>query len=144
MGLISKKGIHKTIYEVKPEETYFVAQYKDNVVLGGGLDNTLWGDLEDGIVKLSYILSNGKTIEIPQYEKYMHLVEASMSIDKSTNEFYGKNYHYVYIKGYTGSEILTHRVHLRSEDKNKVGEVDVIVEGLEELDKYANGWKESL
>ena len=134
----TKKGV---LYEVVPEKTYFVAHYGDGVVKGTGLDVTGWDNLKDGIIKLQYVLSTGKVIDIPRYEKYLHLVEASMSIDKTTSELYSKNYHYVYIKGYTGSNTLTHRILLRAFDKEDIGKVEVIVEGGSEIDNYPNAWK---
>lgn len=144
MGLITKKGKYKTIYEVDPSTTYFIAYYTDKTVKGKGLDNTGWDQLDNGVVSIQYVLSTGDVIRIPKYKKYLHLVEASMSIDKDSKEFYGKNYHYVYIKGYTGSAVLTHRICLRSPDKEAVGSVDVILEGVEELDNYGNAWKEAV
>ena len=144
MGLITKTGRYKTIYEINPAATYFLATYQDRVIKGGGLDNTGWDRLEDGIVSLKYILSTGVIIELPKYQKYLHLVEASMSIDNNTDQLYGKNYHYVYIKGYTGSEVLTHCICLRSSEKHGVGKVDVFLDDVDEVDKYGDSWKESI
>ena len=140
MDLIEKATKKGILYEVVPNRTYFIAVYDGDVVYGGGLDNTGWDKLNDSIIQLKYVLSNGDVITLPKYKKYLHLVEASMSIDDSGG-LYNKNYHYVYIKGYTGDKVITHKIHLRAFDKEDIGKVDIYTDDLNELNGYGSSWK---
>ena len=132
----------RKIYEAVPNETYFLAFYGNNTVRGGGLANTGWDGLKSGITKLVYVLSSGKYIELPRYNKYLHLVEASMSIDNETSKLYGKNYHFVYIKGFTGDNVITHKIRLRGFHKDDVGVVEITLDDITELNSYRNSWKD--
>jgi len=139
MKFIEKKGKYGSILELDSSETYFVAYYDKYKVEGGSLDNSGWGNLDDGIKKLKYILSNGKEIDIPKYKAYLHLIEASMSVDKNTSALYAKNYHYVYIKGFTGDSVITHRISLRGKNPDDIGKVKLFKDDISEFNKY-NGW----
>ena len=132
------------LYEVVPDFTYFIVIYEGDVVYGSGLDITGWDSVPDGIMGMKYVLSTGKILDIPRYKKYLHLVEASTSINTSSGNLYGKNYHYVYIKGFTGESVITHKISLRSHTKDGIGRVHVFKESLGELDKYSNAWREGI
>lgn len=139
--LIVKRTNKGDLYEVIPDQTLFIVYYEDGKKIGGGLENTGWDDIDKPIKYLQYALSTGKVITIPKYNKYLHLVEASMSIDKDKEKLYGKNYHYVYIKGYTGDKVITHKISLRSFDKDSVGEMQIYQDDINELNNYGNSWK---
>jgi hypothetical protein len=123
---ITKYGIYNKVIEVDPMFTFFVAQYVDKAVKGTGLDVTGWDALPNGILKLRYILSTRQVITIPRYKAYLHLVEASMSIDKNGG-LNNKNYHYVYIKC-----IYVHRIALRNDPNlgQKIGNIKVYTEKI--------------
>ena len=141
MNVITKNTKKGILYEVIPKYTYFIAVYKGDVVYGTGLDTTGWDNLSDGILKLKYVMSTGRVVEIPHYESYMHLVEVSMSIDKDGGDLYGKNYHYVYIKGKAGDKIITHKIALRAYSADNIGDSDIYIDNNSELDKYGTSWK---
>jgi hypothetical protein len=128
---ITKYGIYNKVIEVDPMFTFFVAQYVDKAVKGTGLDVTGWDALPNGILKLRYILSTRQVITIPRYKAYLHLVEASMSIDKNGG-LNNKNYHYVYIKGLADNCIYVHRIALRNDPNlgQKIGNIKVYTEKI--------------
>jgi hypothetical protein len=140
MKFIEKKGKYGSILEADSSETYFVAYYDKHYIEGGGLDISSWSELDDGIVKLKYIVSNGKIIDIPRYKAYLHLIEASMSVDKNTSALYSKNYHYVYIKGFTGDKVITHRISLRGKKPEEIGSVVVYEDDVSEINNYKSSW----
>ena len=126
---IIKHGIYNKIIEVDPMFTFFVAQYVDKVIKGTGLDTTGWDFLPNGILKLRYILSTRQVITIPRYKAYLHLVEASMSIDKNGG-LNNKNYHYVYIKGLADNCVCVHKISLRNNSitGEKIGDINLYKE----------------
>lgn len=140
MKVITKQGKNNTIVEVDPDLTYFIAIYKDGVVKGTGLNVSGWDDLEHGIVRLSYALSTGQVVSIPQHNAYMHLIEVSESIDKEYRAN-GKNYHNVYIKGLDDSKIVVYKIALRGTSVKDIGKTEVYTEPVENYDMYKNAWK---
>ena len=128
---ITKYGIYNKITEVDPMFTFFVAQYVDKAVKGTGLDVTGWDALSNGILKLRYILSTRQVITIPRYKAYLHLVEASMSIDKDGG-LNNKNYHYVYIKGLADKCVYVHRIALRNDPNlgQQIGNIKIYTEEI--------------
>ena len=142
--LIVKKTNKGDLYEVVPNRTFFIAYHNGGKTVGSGLDNTGWDSIDKAITYIEYVLSTGKVITLPRYKKYLHLVEASMSVDRDKNTLYGKNYHNVFIKGYTGDKIITHRIPLRAFDRSAVGQTVITVEDVSELYKYGNSWKEGI
>jgi hypothetical protein len=128
---ITKRGIYNKIVEVDPKETYFIAYYNGKILKGTGLDITGWDQLPHGIVKLQYRLSTGYIINILRYKAYLHLVEASMSIDKDGG-LNNKNYHYTYIKGLADKCIYVHRIALRNDPNlgQKIGNIKVYTEKI--------------
>ncbi len=141
MNFITRATKNGTLYEAVPRDTYFIATYDDGVVYGTGLNDTGWDKLKDGIIKLKYVVSTGKVVDIPVYDMYMHLVEASMSIDKDSGDLYGKNYHYVYVKGKAGDKVITHKIHLRAYAQDDIGKCEVYIDDVSELNKYGSSWK---
>jgi len=140
---IIKYGRYNKITEVDPSGTFFIAYYLDKVIKGTGLNNTGWDDLPHGIVKLQYRLSTGHVLNIPNYKKYLHMVEASMSIDRS-GKFNSKNYHYVYIKGVGDNKVYVHKISLRNDPilGKKIGNVQVYDENIPK--EMSNSWKKSI
>lgn len=139
---ITKRGIYNKIIEVDPTFTFFVAQYIDKAVKGTGLDVTGWDALPNGILKLRYILSTRQVITIPRYKAYLHLVEASMSIDKNGG-LNNKNYHYVYIKGLADKCVYVHKIALRNDPNlgQKIGDINLYKEEIPI--EMASSWKMS-
>lgn len=137
---ITKHGKYNKVTEVAPKTTFFVAKYIDGIVRGTGLDVTGWSSLKNGIIKLSYQLSTGKIINIPRYKAYLHLVEASMSIDKNGG-LDNKNYHYVYIKGLADNCVYVHRISLRTSpvSNEEIGDVNLYTEPIPT--EMTNDWK---
>lgn len=140
---ITKYGIHNKVVEVDPKTTFFIAKYRDKTIKGTGLDTTGWDQLPNGIVSLSYVLSTGYVINIPKYKAYLHLVEASLSIDKNYGGLGNKNYHYVYIKGLGNNYIYVHRIALRSDFnlRQKIGNIKVYTEKIPDI--LSDSWKKS-
>jgi hypothetical protein len=137
---ITKYGIYNKIIEVDPKFTFFVAQYVDKAIKGTGLDTTGWDALPNGILKLRYILSTRQVITIPRYKAYLHLVEASMSIDKNGG-LNNKNYHYVYIKGLADNCVYVHKISLRSNPVTgeKIGDINLYKEEVPA--EMVSSWK---
>ncbi len=132
MKTIEIQGKYNTILTVDPNETYFIATYKDKEIKSDNLLNTGWKDLPDGIVKLTYYLSNGVVIEIPNiFDAYLHLVEVSRSL---FNE--DIIYHYVYIKckKLNDDKIISYRISLKEDTKNCVRIGDIYIEEEDTLD----------
>ena len=140
---ITKYGIHNKIVEVDPKTTFFIARYRDKTIKGTGLDITGWDQLPNGIVSLSYVLSTGHIINIPKYKAYLHLVEASLSIDKDYKGLNNKNYHYVYIKGLGDNNVYVHKIALRTDPilGQKIGNVKVYIEKIPNV--LSDSWKRS-
>ena len=142
---ITKYGRFNKIIEVNPKETYFIAYYSNKeVICGTGLDITGWDALpKKGIIKLQYRLSTGHVINIPRYKAYIHLVEASMSIDKNGGLNNNKNYHYVYIKGIGNKCVYVHRIALRNDPnlRQNIGNIKVSVEEIPDV--LSDSWKRS-
>lgn len=142
---VVKYGIYNKIVEVNPKETYFIAYYSNKVICGTGLDITGWDVLpKNGIIKLQYRLSTGHVINIPRYKAYLHLVEASMSIDKGGElGVNSKNFHYVYLKGIGDNCVYVHRIALRNDPNlgQKIGNVKVYTEEIPDV--LSNSWKRS-
>lgn len=131
MSVVRIEGKYCDILNVVPEDTYLMVHYKDKVVKGGGLQDTGWRSLQDGIVKVAYHLSTGTVIEIPPiFKAYLHLVEVSKSI--YTNKIV---YHYVYIKCLDQEDVVvSYRISLK-QDKAKnlnIGDIYISKETLEE------------
>lgn len=139
---ITKRGIYNKIIEVDPMLTFFVAQYGDKVIKGTGLDTTGWDQLPNGILRLKYVLSTGRVINIPRYKAYMHLVEASMSIDKNGG-LNNKNYHCVYIKGLAYNCVYVHRIALRNDPnlRQRIGNIKIDIEKVPDV--LSDSWKMS-
>ena len=139
---IVKYGRYNKIIEVVPSKTFFVACYIDKMIKGTGLDETGWDNLPHGIIKLNYVLSTGQVIAIPRYKCYLHLVEASMSIDKNGG-LSNRNFHYVYIKGVTDTKVYVHRIALRNDPNliQKIGDVKVYTEEIPNV--ISDSWKRS-
>lgn len=139
---ITKYGRYNKIIEVDPTETYFIAYYSDKIIKGTGLNLTGWDQLFNGIVKLQYRLSTGHVINIPRYKAYLHLVEASLSIDKNGG-LNNKNFHYVYIKGIGNKCVYVHRIALRNDPNlaQKIGNVKIHTEEIPT--EMTSSWKMS-
>lgn len=139
---VTKYGIYNKVIEVDPMFTFFVAQYVDKAVKGTGLDVTGWDALPNGILKLRYILSTRHVITIPRYKAYLHLVEASMSIDKNGG-LNNKNYHYVYIKGLADNCVYVHKISLRNNPVTgeKIGDINLYKEEIPT--EMMSSWKMS-
>jgi hypothetical protein len=139
---IIKRGIYNKITEVVPSQTFFIAYYSDKIIKGTGLDTTGWDQLSHGIIRLQYKLSTGRIINIPRYKAYLHLVEASMSIDKNGG-LNNKNYHYVYIKGLADNCIYVHRIALRNDPnlEQQIGNIKIYKE--ETPTEMMSSWKMS-
>ena len=137
---ITKHGKFNKVIEVNPKTTYFIVKYIDRTVKGTGIDITGWDALQHGIVKLSYHLSTGKSINIPRYRAYLNLIEASMSIDKNGG-LNNKNYFYVYIKGLADTCIYVHRISLRTNpvSNEKIGDVELYTEPIPT--EMTSSWK---
>lgn len=140
---IIKYGKYNKIIEVNPKETYFVVYYGDKIIKGTGLNNTGWDLLPNGIVKFQYRLSTKKIINIPRYKAYLHLVEASLSIDKNGG-LNNKNYHYTYIKGLADNCVYVHRIALRTNpiSGEKIGDIKLYTEPIPI--EITNSWKWSI
>lgn len=137
--LVTIEGKDNTIKYVNPENTYFIASYADKEIKGNGLHNTGWKELPDGIIKLSYYLSNGVHIEIPSlFTEYLHLVEVSQAVLASNKVF-----HFVYIKGKISSDkVISYKISLK-EDKNiNVNIGDVLVS--EDSSIKSKHWKKAI
>jgi len=133
------KGKYNTIKIVDPETTYFVAEYEDKKISGGGLEDTQWKDLPDGIIRLSYHLSTGTVIEIPQiFKAYMHLVEVSQAVYEDQ-----KIYHFVYIKCKKVNDDIevSYRISLKEDKSNNLNIGDVFI--TEEKVIKSPYWKKS-
>jgi len=137
---ITKYGKYNKVIQVDPKTTFFVVRYIDGVVNGTGLDVTGWDSLDNGIIKLSYQLSTGKIISVPRYKAYLHLVEASMSIDRNGG-LSNKNYFYTYIKGLADNCIYVHRISLRTNpiSNERIGDVKLYTEGIPS--EMLSAWK---
>lgn len=140
---ITKYGKFNKINEVDPKTTFFVAFYNNKVVEGTGLDVTGWDALENGIVRLAYRLSTGKTISVPKYKAYVIFIEASISIDKDGG-LNNKNYHYVYIKGMGDKLVHVHKVALRTNPilNENIGDVKLYTEPIPS--EIISAWKWSI
>lgn len=137
---ITKHGKYNKVTQVDPNSTFFIARYIDGVKKGTGLDITGWDGLKNGIVKLSYQLSTGKIINIPRYRAYLHLVEVSLSIDKSGG-LSNKNYHCVFIKGLADNCVYVHKIFLRTNptSNKKIGDIELYTESTP--DEIVSPWK---
>ena len=122
--LITIKGSANTVRYVNPNNTYFIASYKDKEILGKGLHDTGWKDLPDGIIKLAYRLSTGVVIEIPAlFKSYFHLVEVSQAFFDTKKVF-----HFVYIKGKIAEDkVISYRISLKEDKRNDIHIGDVFV-----------------
>lgn len=138
---VTKYGKFNKIIEVDPTETYFIAYYNDRAVKGTGLNITGWDNLPHGIVKLQYRLSTGHIINIPRYRAYLHLVEASLSIDRNSGGQNNTNFHYVFIKGVGNKCVYVHRIALRSDPNlgQQIGNVKVYTEEIPNI--LSDSWK---
>jgi hypothetical protein len=138
MTLRTIKGKYNNIKNVEPSKTYFIVDYENTSIQGGGLDNTGWQELPDGIVKITYFLSTGVVIEIPpMFEAYLHLVEVSRAIlDNSVV------YHYVFIKGKLKDKIISYRISLKEDTlhKLKIGDIHITED---ETPIKSNYWKKA-
>lgn len=139
---ITKYGKYNKIIEVNPRETFFVAYYSNKAVKGTGLNVTGWDALENGILKLQYKLSTGQIVNFPRYKAFLHLVEASMSIDKA-GEFCNKNFHYVYVKGIGDNKVYVHKIALRYDPNlgQQIGDIKLYTEEIPNI--ISNSWKRS-
>jgi len=132
------KGKYNSIKCVVPEDTYFIIKYKNKEIKGGGLIDTGWSDLEDGIHSISYYMSTGLVIDIPNYFiKYIHFVEASQSLFSNNIV-----YHFVYVKGLLyNNTVICYKISLKENKKInlKIGDVEVYKE------KYTDSifWKKA-
>jgi hypothetical protein len=136
--LVTIEGTVNTIKYVNPENTYFIASYLDKEIKGTGLHDTGWEELPDGLLKLSYYLSNGVHIEIPSlFTEYLHLVEVSQAVITGNKVF-----HFVYIKGKTPSgKVISYKISLK-EDKNiNVNIGDILVS--EDSSIKSKHWKKA-
>ena len=137
--LITIQGTINTIKHVNPENTYFIAHYKDKEIVGKNLYNTGWKALPDGIIKLSYSLSNGVLIEIPSlFKEYLHLVEVSQAVFENKKVF-----HYVYVKGKVNkNKVISYRISLKEDKSNNINIGDVFVS--EEAVMKSKHWKKAI
>lgn len=141
---LTRQGIHNKITQVVPENTVFVVYYENSFIIGGGLENTGWDKLRHGIVKLEYNLSTRQVIKIPRYKAYLHLVEASVSIDKQGLSD-TRNFHYVFIKGLADNHVYVHKICLRTNPitGESIGDVSLYTEKIpNKIDKKI--WKYSI
>lgn len=133
------KGKFNTLEMVDPLSCHFIAFYPGGrIVNGKNLMDTGWAELEDGIEKLTYKLSNGLVIEFPKFEAYMHLVEVSQTLETGSII-----YHSVNIKGKLDGEVINYNVALKQDklSNRKIGDIKITKEKMV-LDniKY---WKKS-
>ena len=132
------KGKYNTVEMVDPEQCHFIAMYPGGrTVQGKNLIDTGWAELEDGIEKLSYKLSNGIFIELPKFEAYLHLVEVSQTLE--TGDMI---YHSVNIKGKLGEDIINYNIALKQDklSPRKIGDIKITKEAKALNNKY---WKKS-
>jgi len=139
---ITKRGTYNKVIEVDPMFTFFLAVYRNKIIKGTGLDTTGWDALPNGILRLKYVLSTGQVINIPRGLAFLHLVEASMSIDKAGG-LHHKNYHYVYIKSMGRKHVYVYRIALRSNPNSgqKIGDIKVYTEEVPNV--LSDSWKMS-
>lgn len=139
---ITKYGKYNTVTEVNPNNTFFVAYYSNRAIKGTGLNVTGWDSLPHGILKIQYKLSTGQIINFPRYKAYLHLVEASMSIDKG-GKVGNKNYHHVYVKGIGDNKVYVHKISLRNNPvtAEKIGDIKLYTEEIPDV--ISDSWKRS-
>lgn len=116
------QGKYASIECADPHESYFIATYNDKVVNGTGLVNSGWDSIDNGIISISYHLSNNVIVEIPPvFSKYLHLIEVSQSVIEGI-----KLYHYVYIHGVTpDNKVIKYQISLQNNDTENIGDVAI-------------------
>lgn len=138
MGTKIIEGKYNTIEMVDPLGCNFIAFYPGGKIIhGNNLIDTGWTELEDGIEKLSYKLSNGLLIELPKFEAYMHLVEVSQAVDTGDVVYHSLN-----IKGELKGEVINYNIALKQDkiSERKIGSIKITKDDRKLESKY---WKKS-
>ena len=139
-GYTEVTGGKNTIKCVVPKDTYFIVEYTDGEIINGtGLANTGWDNVGNDIYKISYHLSTGINIEIPNiFKEYLHLVEVSQAVLDAK-----KIYHFVYIKCKTiENTVIDYRISLKEDYSKGLKIGDVLVFDSENL--KSKHWKKSI
>ena len=124
------------IETINPNRTRFVAYYPDGrIIKGKDLHVHGWEEIPDGLSKLEYELSTGKTIELPSAKAYLSIVETSAGKGGI------KKFHSITVNCLKEDELMVYRIILRREQDSPLKIGDIIVGKEPVPDKLKGPWK---
>jgi len=122
------------------KQSVFQVIFEDNTVFKGGssLFKTLWNEMPHKLIKrIFYRLPDNNHLCLSGYEKYFHMVEATM--DLMGKEKGKTKIEYAYIMGKKGNIVTSYRITLfhKKDDRYKVG--DIVRRDFDISDKFIKG-----
>lgn len=118
--------------------------FEDNSVFNGGtITDTKWNEIPNKKIKsLFYLLPNGDCLGLHKYDKYYHLIEATLDL---IGENKGKQkIEYAYIIGKRNNLVTIYKINLCNKKYESIGNIQKIILSTEdEFVKGLNpqGWK---
>ena len=124
------------IETINPKTTHFVVYYPDGkIVKGKDLHTHGWEEIPNGLSKLEYELSTGKTIELPSSKAYLSIVETSAGRGGI------KKFHSITVNCLQEDELLVYRIILRREKDSPLRIGDIIIGREPVPDTLKGSWK---
>lgn len=96
----------------------YTIYFKDKTIFKGGesLDKSLWSNMPDKAIDyLVYSLADGSFLVLKGFEKYAHIVEATMTIHGPKGTKLGRRLENLYLMGLKNGIVTSYRINLIGE-----------------------------
>lgn len=134
---VSIYGKHSTVRCVNPFNCRFVLEYPDGrIVYGKDLIDTGWANVRNGFSKLTYILSTGHVIEIPNvFRAYKPTIEVSIGTDGS------RVFHAINVNCLDENRVVIYKINLKEDNTSKLKIGDIVVTETNKPVNMDKSWK---